>query len=870
MMNQVNDIAPPHWPLKLLRFFVKKEYLEEIEGDMEEVFYDNVVQHSLRKANRLYAIESLKLLRPILLKNFEFVNHLNRFPMFSNYFKTSFRGLMRNPLNSFINVFGLAMAIGICMLVYAFSRWTYSTDQFHEHKNEVHLVTFQANRDGSLHEYGTTPRPLAEMLRHDFPQIEKVCRVEDLNVVLKYEDHVFHESVRYVDPEFLDMFTFPLKWGTANSLKDINSIILNEEMSIKYFGDANPIGLNILMKYDETRSKAFKVTGVAKKFPDAHTINFNFLVNFENLRTERAYAFDDWSQFVRATLIKVKNPLTDIPLIQQRMDKYKTMQHLAAEEDWAIASFAFQPLATLHEKSEYIRDDISASSDSNFKAIMFLSVIGTLMLTLACLNYINIAIVSAAKRLKEIGIRKTIGATRKIVIVQFLVENVIVTFFALIIGFLLGVFFFIPWFESMNHFSMGFTIYDKNLWIYLPSILVITALASGIYPSLYISKFQVVRILKGSVEFGKSNPLTKVSLTLQLILTCLFITAAVMFTWNTDFQQKRSWGYNNHDALYVSVPDFAAYEKLHAIMKQNPNVVSISGSKHHLAKSHHVVVMQWPERQAEADNIQVDAHYLETMGLTLLEGRTFKEDYESDKQTVVVNELLVKKMALQNPIGKTFKIDSVQFEIIGVVKDFHSYSFSNYINPLVIQLADKSEYKYLSVKARAGSQLDVYKQLQTSWRELYPETPFDGGYQEDAWSSYYASIANHGTVWRVFATVAILLASLGLYGLINLNVRSRVREFSIRKVLGAGVFSLTDSVARQYISLVAIAVVVGGPASYFMMRAIFDFAYEYHMPVTPASAILSVTILLAVLLFTISTQIRTVLKSNPVDGLKVE
>jgi putative ABC transport system permease protein len=870
-LKSVQSYHPPQWPLRLLRLFVKEQYLEEIEGDMEEIFFENVERFSIRKAKRLYVFELIKLLRPVLLKNFEFVNYLNRFPMFNNYFKTSFRSLMRNPLNSFINVFGLAMAIGICMLVYAFARWTFSTDQFHEHKNEVHLVTFFANRDGSQQEFGTAPRPLADVLRQDFPQIEKVSRVEDRTVVLKYEDHVFNERVRLVDPEFLEMFTFPLKWGTASSLKDVNSIILNEEMSIKYFGEENPIGQNILMKFDETRSKVFKVTGVAKRFPDAHTIEFSFLINFENLRLEPNYQFDDWSQLMGATLIQVRNPISDIPAIQQGMGKYKAMQNLAAAEDWDISAFGFQPLATLHEKTADIRDDISFSSDSNYKSIGFLVVVAILLMTLACLNYINIAIVSATRRLKEIGVRKTIGATRKIVIVQFLTENIVVTLFALTIGFLLGVFFFIPWFEGMfRNLDMEFTIYDPNLWIYLPSILLFTALASGIYPSLYISRFQVVRILKGSVEFGRKNPLTKIVLTVQLVLTCLFITAAVMFTWNVDYLEKRSWGYNKSEVLYVAVPDRAAFEKVYAVVKQDPKFVAIAGSKHHLGKSHAPVVMQWPDRQAEADEIQVDVHYFETMGLHLKAGRLFTEDAESEKQRVVVNEFFVNNLSLQNPIGKTFKMDSVQYEIIGVVRDFHSYSFTNYIKPLIIRLADKEDYRFLSVKVQPSAQHESYKSLQQAWAGLYPETPFNGGYQEDVWGGYYAFIANHGKVWRVFATVAILLASLGLYGLITLNVSGRVREFSIRKVLGAGVASLTTNIGRQYLLLFSIAILVGAPLSYFAIKTVFDYAYRYHMPVTFSGVAVSIVLLIIILVITVSTQIRKVMRANPVDGLKVE
>ena len=190
--------------------------------------------------------------------------------MIKSYFKVSLRGLMKNPLSSFINVFGLSVAIGICLVVYAFLEYDYNIDQFHKNKNEVYLTTFFADRDGSIQQYGQTPRPLGDMLKEDFSQVKKVCRVEDRDVVLKRDDHVFYERVRYVDAEFLEMFTFPLKWGAANSLTDLNSIILSEDMSIKYFGDGNPVGRDMLMIFEDKTTKAFKVTGVAAEFPKSH------------------------------------------------------------------------------------------------------------------------------------------------------------------------------------------------------------------------------------------------------------------------------------------------------------------------------------------------------------------------------------------------------------------------------------------------------------------------------------------------------------------------------------------------------------------------------------------------------------------------
>ncbi len=863
-------MQPPAWPLKVLRFFVKKRYLEEIEGDMEEVFRDNLETHSYRKARSMYVAEVFKLMRPVLMKNLEGVERLNQHGMFKNYFKVSMRGLLKNPLSSFINVFGLALAIGICMLGYGFARWTYSTDQFHKNKHEVYLATFFANRDGTEQQYGFTPRPLGEMMRQDFAHIKEMCRVEDGNVVVKHEDNVFHEKLRYVDPVFLQMFTFPLKWGTASTLRDINSIILSEEMSEKYFGEENPIGQTILVKFERDNGKEFKVTGVAEKFPESRTISFSFLVNFENLRTARAnYDLHDWSALVNATFVQVSDA-ADIKSIQSGMGKYVELQNKSVAEDWAISSFAFEPLATLHERAGEIKEDISRSSQDNYETVVFIAIVGVFLLALACTNYINIAIVSAARRLKEIGVRKSIGATRRVVIVQFLTENILITLFALMIGLFLGAAGFIPWFERLNDFDMGFRFSDPNLWIFLPAVLLITGIASGAYPAFYISKFQVVGILKGSVRFGTRNPLTKVFLSIQLVLACVFISTGVFFTQNSGYMAERSWGYNQDQALYAVAQDGPALEQLSAVMSRNPDVLSMSGSVNHLGKSHSVAVLHMPDREFEVDQLAVDAHYFETMGLQLKEGRFFSDHEGSDRQAVIVNETLVKSLAWDQPTSKVFKIDSIQYEVVGVVKDFHSYSFTRLLRPMIFRVADRNDCRYLSIKVRTGAEMKTYQALQDKWATLFPEVPFVGGYQEDVWGGYFEFIRTHGRVWRMFAAIAVALATLGLYGLMALNLSGRVREFSIRKVLGAGLKSIAGLITRQYALLFAIALVIGAPASYFLNRVVFDLAYPYHMPIGYSGIVVGVILLILVLVVTVATQVRKVAMDSAVDGLKVE
>jgi ABC-type antimicrobial peptide transport system permease subunit len=446
----------------------------------------------------------------------------------------------------------------------------------------------------------------------------------------------------------------------------------------------------------------------------------------------------------------------------------------------------------------------------------------------------------------------------------------VVTFFALIVGVILGVTIFIPWFEQMWLFNMGFTLLDVSLWIYLPSILLLTGIAAGIYPAVYISKFEVVRIIKGSVQFGRKNPLTKLFLGFQLIIACILITSAVMFTQNTAYLSKRSWGYHQESVLYANVPDLASFEQLNATMGADPNVLSISGSSHHLGRNFTSAVVHLPDRQYEVDQLSVDASYFETMGLQLQQGRVFNEHNESDKQTVVVNELFVQSMALDKPIDQSLKIDSIQYNIIGVVSDFHNTSFSNKVRPTVFTVANREDYHYLTIKVRSGAEQQTYKALQAKWAHLFPETPFQGGYQEDVWGNYFRGIGIHATFWKVIASIAVLLASLGLYGLVTINVAGRAREFSIRKILGAGIKNVAAIITQQYTILFAVALTVAAPISYLLIKLLIEAAYAYHMPIDFLGVTLAVVILIVVLFGTIATQIIKVFKSNPVDGLKIE
>jgi ABC-type antimicrobial peptide transport system permease subunit len=856
----------PKLPHSFFRWYCRPERYEELHGDLEEFFYERLERSGLRKARFYYFLDVMRCCQPYAWKKSptSFTNST----MLGNYFKISLRSLMKNPLTSFINVFGLAVAIGIALLVYTFMEYDRNIDQFHKNKNEVFLATFFADRDGFVSQYGKTPRPLAEILKSDFKQIDRVCRVEDRRVVLKHEDHVFHEKVRFTDAAFLQMFSFPMKWGNANSLADHQSIILNEDMSIKYFGADNPVGRQMLMVFNDTTKKVFTVTGVAERFPKAHDIDFSFLVNFDNITTSfPGYNKDDWSEFVDATLIQLNSP-GDVHGINNSLDKYRKLQNEAAP-DWLISSFAFEPLVSLHERAFNIKDGIVR--DENVEGRLGLPIIAVFMIVLACLNYINIAIVSAAKRLKEIGIRKTIGANRLKIMFQFLTENVIVTCFALIVGIALCTFVFLPWFVQFSGWPLEISLISKNIWIFVGVLVFLTGIASGIYPAVFVSRFEAVKIFRGSQQFGRKNPFTKIFLGIQLILACITITCGVVFTQNHGYQEKRSWGYDQNSVLYAQVLDQVAYERLEAAMSLTSGVESVSGSANHLGKqASKALIHLSPDLHYEVDQFAVDAQYFETMGLQLSEGRTFRRDSKNDTRTIIINEYLVEKLGLKEPVGQQFKIDSVKFEVIGVLKEFHHRDFFNQVKPTIFRMAAEKDFRYVSLRVVNGSREDTHAALQKEWSALYPDTPFEGGYQEDTWGGYFFYVGRSETFTNVIALIAVLLAGLGVYGLVALNVSGRMKEFSIRRTLGAGIVHIFSVIVNQYRWLTISAMVIGAPLSYLFSKAYLEMLFAYPMPIDFSGIMIAIVILLVVLVVVVSTQIRKLVTTSAITELKTE
>ena len=786
--------------------------------------------------------------------------------LLQNYYKTSLRSMMRNPLTSFINVVGLAIAIGVCIWVYAFVRHDLMVDSHHEKKDQIYLITSEIDREGETSKFGKSPRPIGLSMAQDFSGVKAMSRVDDRNVVMKYEDKVFHERLRFVDDSFLEMFTFPMTMGESNPLTDLNSVVLSYETSQKYFGDEDPVGRQILIKFG-SQQKLFTVGGVAEDFPTSHQLSFEILAHFDNLQlADEDFSAVDWTKFVRGTFLQIPNE-NDVASISGSLNDYIAIQN-EVQKDWAINNILLENFDGLHLRTRGIRE--SLVYDRYYEGRVSLPFVAIILFVLACLNYINIAVVTATKRLKEIGLRKAIGAVRSKIIFQFLSENILITFFALILGFIFSITLILPWFRRLADLDINVHMMHWDLWVFLLGTLLFTGVISGLYPAFYVSKFETVQIFRGSLKFGKKNPLTKIFLGVQLVLACIGTTAAVMFTQNSNYQRERDWGYNQNSVLYIYVEDESGYQKMANDMAQVPVVEAIAGSRNHLGKSRQNVILHLPDKEFEVQKISVGDDYLDLMEIDLVQGKGFEADRASDNTSVIVNEFLVESMGWAQPLGETFRIDSVQFKVIGVARNFHFNNFYYEMAPMIFLKSEQEDYRYLSLRVEEGKEADAFVELRKSWLKNFPEEPFFGGHQEDVWSSFNVQLDIMEEYNKVLATITVILASLGLYGLITLNVTGRSKELSIRKALGAELKNLASAVGRQYLLLGLISMSIGAPVSYFLIKANIDMMFPDPRPMEMWGVVLSTVIILLVLLLVLSTQIRRVSTVNPATGLRVE
>jgi putative ABC transport system permease protein len=807
--------------------------------------------------------------------------------MFKNYLKIALRNLRRNKLRSFINVFGLAIGLATCMLIIFYVGHELGFDRFHEKAGRIVRVCFQGEVQGQKMQESTVMAPVAAAMVSDFSEVEQATRIrfasEKSTIVCNgntFRDNAF----ALVDANFFQVFTLPfLKGDQATALSEPNCVVLSESTAKKYFGNSEPLGTSIRLKNETT---AYKVTGVIRDIPENAHFQFDLLGSMVGLPEAKE---DNWmsSNFYTYLLLRegtdYKSLAAKMPLVVEKYIGPQLQQGLGQtlaefRKSGNDIGFRLQPLTDIHLSTEF-PDNLSPRGNARFLYIF--SSIAVFMLLIACINFMNLSTASAAGRAKEVGLRKVMGSQKSALAKQFLMESLLTSTVALLLAFVL-IQPALPFFNRLTGQNLSFRPLDQPYALLgLVGLALLTGLLAGSYPAFYLSSFTPSAVLKGKLTKGKEGAAMRSGLVVvQFFIAIVLIVSTTVVYRQLAFIQHKDLGYNKNQVLVLSNVGQLGnkMDAFRARLENDPRIESVACSGYLPAgpsnnNNFFVTSGKNPGEIAKTLRYDVDEKYIPVLGLQLKSGRNFSTAFSSDSNAVILNEAAVKVLgfgenALNETIVKTLKSGEKQvYTVIGVVKDFHFRSLYEHISPLVMAFApDKSQ---LVVKVKTPDASSLTAELGQWFAALGPEDPLVFSFLDERHSNMYQTEQNTGRVLALFAGLTIFVACLGLFGLMVFMAHARTREIGIRKVLGASVAGITALLAKDFLKLVLIAIVIASPVAwYFMNKWLSDFAYRIDIEWWMFALAGALAVLIAFL--TVGFQSVRAALANPVKSLRSE
>ena len=790
--------------------------------------------------------------------------------MIRNYLLVTFRNLYKNKVYALINILGLGMALAICIVAYFNHMFGHDFDRSHEHFAEIYRVTsnrLQGDRD---QEYGITPAPLGPAMKKDLPGIKNSARIMRSYSPVKVGIDNFNRQVSYVDPEFLDMFTFHQVSGNLNGLNDPNNVLISEEMASALYGKDDAIGQPITIYNDVNEEFNYTIAGVFQDLPMNSSFRIDILSHIDNFLTMWNVQDVNWQQFARILFVQVPDAAS-LPSVSEGLKQYIPVQN-RANESFTITGFNLVPLTEVNKRSRETWNN-SLYPGLHPAAVLAPLMMALTMLLIAAFNFANTAIASAGKRLMEIGLRKMVGGERRQLMLQFLVENYIICFLALLVG-IAGATILVPAYGSMWEYmnlTLSFSQYP-SFWIFLVGLLLITGFLAGIYPALYISSFTPLKILQSRTRLGKGGPLAKALLGFQFTISVLSIVSGVIFSMNAVFQETTDLGFARKELIVVPIQS-ENFKPYYETITKHPKIIQAAGTQEHIGFGWYTSTLEDEDQEIEVQSMDVGPRYLQTMGLSLVEGRLYDPDREdADRNTsVIVNQKMVETFGWENPIDKQIRInDTIPLRIVGVVKDFYINGMWVKIEPVLIRLPRTADYRSMAVRAEEADLPEVLDYLRETWTTLVPNYPFEGMYQEDTLEEEKDINRSIKQLYIFLAIVATLLSMIGLYTLISLSILNRTKEIGIRKVMGSPLHRIWLVLSKGFLIKLLISSVIGCVGGYYLSLMMLKSIWENFLEFNPGIYIYSVLIILVITAITITGKVYQAAMQNPVTCLRYE
>ena len=794
--------------------------------------------------------------------------------MIRNYFKTAFRHLQKNKLYAIVNVLGLAIGVTSCILIGIYIWHELSYDRFHKNKDRIVRVTWEYNFGDAETKTATTGTKVGPQFQRSFPEVESFVRLMKYPRVIAYGENLFEEkNFVYADSSFFSIFSFPLiKGNAATALSEPDKIVITESMAKKYFGMEDPMGK--IVKVGNT--KDFIISGVAADVPGNSQIVFDFIASFSSLNAAKT---EKWNEANYITYLLLQ-PGAKISTLQEKVTSYSAK--VSKEEMQAqgnnYMTYHLEPLKSVHLYSSL--DGLEPNS--NILYIYILGAVAILILLIACVNYTNLSTAQSAGRTTEIAMRKVMGAQRKHVFNQFIIESFLVTFIAVLLSIGLTAI-MLPFFNQLTGKELELEFLLNPVFIFSLIILsVVVAFTAGYYPAFVLSGSKLIRILKSNFQFTGSGTLRKSLIVFQFIVSIFLIISTIVILQQLSYISNKEAGYNKESVLVLPADAKALeqYDDFKAALVNVPGVRSVAGayeSPIHIGWGDGLTGGN-DKRNITINALPVDESFISTMELKIIAGTDFTyadvQQFDTSnngnnlRYTFMLNESAVQALGWtpQEAIGKT--VEKGREGIVkAVVKDFHFRSFHEPISPLVIFL-DRRLVGSLFIRI-SGNTAGVLSALEKTWKQRLPHRPFEYSFLDESYHALYNSEQQTAKVFTTFSTLAVLLACLGLFALTAYTMAQRRKEIGIRKILGANIPDILGLVSKDFLKLVIIAFFIAIPFSWYAAHSWLN-NFVYKTEINWWIFIFSGVIIILIAFITISLQaIKTAIK-NPVKNLRNE
>ncbi|UCC45434.1 MAG: ABC transporter permease [Candidatus Zixiibacteriota bacterium] len=793
--------------------------------------------------------------------------------MLKSYLRVALRNLYKNKLYSVINIVGLGVAMAMCVAGYINYQFGHSYNNFQENLDDIYMVSGYQISDNERQDWSFIPLPMGSAVAEDVPGIERLTRMSGGGATVRYEDAVFSENYHLAEPAFFEMFTFPVTAGAADPLRTSTGIVITERIAQKYFGREDPIGRTLTFNPDGGRQFDFTVESVVANPPMNSSLQFRFILPLAWIEELRSLGLNNWEHWARATFVQVSEN-TSPTGIEGQLQSYVQSTN-AANENFQMDGFSLIPMRQLASVSRELRGQFFPSMHPT--AMLAPSITALLVLLLACFNFINTAVAYASRRLKEIGIRKVVGGARSQLIKQFLGENLVLCFLALVVAaFLAEV--FVPAYDSLwPEISLSMD-YSENLGLvgFLVGLLLFTGLAAGAYPAFYVSRFHPVDILKGQQKLSGTSPLIRVLLTFQLALSITAVIAAVILTRNADYISDLDLGFDRHNVFVAPVNGETEYTALRAALEGQPGVRAIGGSNSLMGRMWSAADIESGEIKERLRLFQIGEDFVETFGLQITQGRSFDPQLASDfDEAVIVNQTLVSEFGWTDPVGKHIKFitsdtEQVECRVIGVVNDFYPNGVWTRVRPTTMRLARPDDYYFLIARYDNDNRTAFASSIEDTWKRLFPHRPYNGFWHSETLEEEAQVNNSIRLVFLYIAVMVVIISAMGLFAIVSLNITRRTKEIGIRKILGASVRGISFLVVREFVLLILIGIVLASGLTYFLVDSLMASIFEYYCDFGIAPFVFGGLLVLVVALVTASYQVYSAATANPVEALRYE